>query len=416
MMVRMKKIDLHNYIQTKFDYLMERCEKRRNDKDFVAYKIPYTPVELVDEILDAVPPIKEKKFDVRIGVFYTIEIAFNLLHRGFTDVIVIVGEQDDVIEESCAKVGAKYKVINIDEEQNMPKFDVTVGNPPYQGNAQLHQRFFNMAVDITKPGGVVGFLQPATPYLNKKDNDVIYKHHELMKENLKQYKVNAWLFNPNLYFTEANIGNILSVTILKKVKDDSTISSLTYDFNGKQQIFNNISLEDITIHGEEPKIVASIKSKIIAWIAHHNSLDDIIGGDVKEYFCRLGQVRGNISGTGSHTLTNNSFFKNDFFTLVTGKINDNVSLWNADNEHEFGIFCNTQEEANNVYGYCTTKFTQFALSLSKFTTNNHRGELKTVPVVDFSIYWTDEKLFELFNLSQPEINFINSFIGDFYDK
>ena len=49
------------------------------------------------------------------------------------------------------------------------KFDAIVGNPPYKGKAALHQQFFNKAVDLVKDGGTVSFIQPATPYFNKKE-------------------------------------------------------------------------------------------------------------------------------------------------------------------------------------------------------------------------------------------------------
>jgi len=48
------------------------------------------------------------------------------------------------------------------------KFDVIVGNPPYQGNAELHQKIFNLSVNLLNDGGDLSFIQPALPIHNKK--------------------------------------------------------------------------------------------------------------------------------------------------------------------------------------------------------------------------------------------------------
>jgi len=397
--------------------LMKNFENLRNEKVFVESAIPYTPKSLIDKIFNNIPPIKNKKFDTNIGVIYTVEMAFWLARCGFTNITMLIGEQDQKMQKICTNANIKYRIINVTEDtKNMPKFDVVVGNPPYNGNAQLHQRFFNLSVDtLIKNDGVVAFLQPATPYLNKKSDIGKFKHHEQMKEYIKQYETTAWLFSPNMYFSEADIGNILSVTILKKTKSNEEISTVTYDFNGEQKTFNDIALEDISIHGNKPEIVNSIRHKIEKYIKLNGSLNDIIGNKNKPFLCRLGKIRGDISGRNSSTNCTEPFFKNSFFTLVSKRkelhIYDSVDY----ETDEFSIGCSTREEAENVYTYCTTKFTQFALSLLKFTTNNHRGELKSIPVVDFADVWTDKKLFDLFELTQDEIDFINEFIGDFYE-
>jgi hypothetical protein len=43
------------------------------------------------------------------------------------------------------------------------------------------------------------------------------------------------------------------------------------------------------------------------------------------------------------------------------------------------------------------------------------GELKAVPYMDFSQEWTDEKLYKYFKLSKEEVQFIESYIGDWYE-
>jgi site-specific DNA-methyltransferase (adenine-specific) len=63
-----------------------------------------------------------------------------------------------------------------------------------------------------------------------------------------------------------------------------------------------------------------------------------------------------------------------------------------------------------------TKFARFCLSIYKNGANLNSGELKLVPFIDPTIQWTDEMLFQHFELTQEEINFINEFIGDWYQR
>jgi len=57
-----------------------------------------------------------------------------------------------------------------------------------------------------------------------------------------------------------------------------------------------------------------------------------------------------------------------------------------------------------------TKFFRFLMSLIKNTQNISRGVYAFVPVQDLSKPWTDEELYKKYDLSQEEIDFIESMI------
>jgi len=42
------------------------------------------------------------------------------------------------------------------------------------------------------------------------------------------------------------------------------------------------------------------------------------------------------------------------------------------------------------------------------------GEMELIPWLDFSVEWTDEKLYKEFNLTEKEIEFINKHIVKYY--
>jgi len=374
----------------------------------------YTPKELIEEIFNKINDKMTIPIDRKICVWYSIEIALYMVRKGYDDITLVVLEHNKVIAKLCEIFDIKYQLID-NGNTYMPKFDVVIGNPPYKGTGQLHQQFFNLAVDLVKDGGIVAFLQPATPYLENKEKIKKFARTEKMKENIRRYETEVWMFNPNMYVFDADIGNILAVSILKKtLSGDETVSKVTYDFNGESKTFSNIPLEDITIHGSGPLVVKSIRKKILKFIKQNESLNSIVDGEEKPYLCRLGKIRGDISGRNIKKASTEPFFKDSFFTLVAKERGLHVYRTEDYDYDGFVIYCDTLEQANNVYDYCTTKFVQFAISLSKITFSNHRGELNTVPLLDFNTTWTDEKLFKLFDLSDEEIDFINDFIGDFY--
>ncbi len=69
-----------------------------------------------------------------------------------------------------------------------------------------------------------------------------------------------------------------------------------------------------------------------------------------------------------------------------------------------------QETAENVISYTQTKFFHFLLSLVKITQNTMKKAYRSVPMQDFSKPWTDEELYQKYGLTQDEIAFIESMV------
>ena len=75
----------------------------------------------------------------------------------------------------------------------------------------------------------------------------------------------------------------------------------------------------------------------------------------------------------------------------------------------FGPFEN-EETMNNVYSYTQTKFFHFLLSLKKITQDATSKVYGFIPIQDFKQSWNDEKLYRKYNLTKEEITFIESMI------
>lgn len=70
----------------------------------------------------------------------------------------------------------------------------------------------------------------------------------------------------------------------------------------------------------------------------------------------------------------------------------------------------TEKEAKNVISYVNTKFFRFLVMLVKHTQDALKRVYQFVPMQDFSETWTDEKLYKKYKLTKDEIAFIDSMI------
>lgn len=66
--------------------------------------------------------------------------------------------------------------------------------------------------------------------------------------------------------------------------------------------------------------------------------------------------------------------------------------------------------ANNLLSYLKTKFVRFVILLAISSINLSKFSFEFVPMQDFSKSWTDAELYAKYNLSQDEIDFIESMI------
>jgi site-specific DNA-methyltransferase (adenine-specific) len=76
-----------------------------------------------------------------------------------------------------------------------------------------------------------------------------------------------------------------------------------------------------------------------------------------------------------------------------------------------GVF-ETQTEAENFSQYLQTRFVRFLIALRKNTQHLTQSRFAFVPAFNFSNLYTDEKLYKHFNITQSEILFIDSIVRE----
>lgn len=73
----------------------------------------------------------------------------------------------------------------------------------------------------------------------------------------------------------------------------------------------------------------------------------------------------------------------------------------------------TEKEAINCYNYLSTKFARFLLLQSISSINISKDKFVFVPIQDFKREWTDELLYEKYELTNEETDFIESMIRSY---
>ena len=74
----------------------------------------------------------------------------------------------------------------------------------------------------------------------------------------------------------------------------------------------------------------------------------------------------------------------------------------------------THNEAENFIKYLKTDICRFALSIYKNNSQLDRGELKSIPWLDFSETIEEKELIKKINITDSEIEFIKSKISKYY--
>ena len=74
--------------------------------------------------------------------------------------------------------------------------------------------------------------------------------------------------------------------------------------------------------------------------------------------------------------------------------------------------CSSEIEARNLAAYMRTRFVRFLVSLRKITQNITRDSYKFVPLLPMNQVWTDDDLWQRYNITLDEVEFIKSLIAE----
>lgn len=378
---------------------------RKNYADKFMYQQPETPLELIEEITGQLGVSANQS----ILVLFTVEWALYLQEVGYNNVCV-ASNGDAVIESLCKKLGLKYQDIS-EIEKNKMKFDVVVGNPPYQdkvGNenstssADLASRFVLLSLSI---GSIVALVIPsdwAGPNKsilkktlfssNKLTHLCLYKDKWF---NVKKHTC-CIMYDAN-YNGDCKVTDISGNTILLDLSSVDCISLTNVETLFLQKFANcKKSLADRWIHGSlylNNVVETNSGVEFVAAVGKKTESVKTITIDPQQESTGLGLHKVVLPGVGDN-----------------GKIG-NIKLSNPNQVGGHSVvFLTTQSDAEsvNLKTYLETKFVRFLIKSIKKSTPNSKSVFKNIPDINVTRPWTDAEVYAYFELTQDEINLVEA--------
>jgi len=375
-----------------------------------------TPQEIISDMVGLVDDIEHKT----ILVLFNAEIVENLIHSKKLQKENITFACDKEAEITARYIKEIYGVDYILFGQNIKdvektfdnvkktiKFDLCLSNPPYNGGIDLKilQALMNDGGEESVAKEYI-IVHPSTWLLDQKNKNNLYINiKNMLSGKLKSVK----FFNGNLVF---GIGLFVPCVISHIVINNSYPNTKVNLFDEEFTV-NDIS--DITKFGKSwvsivkpfmNEIEKIIKKDGHVWL-HRIKVDN------NRISCQLARVRGhvNISSNARH----DEMVSDDFYTMLPRNAEEIYGIRKALDQRGGPSFeFNSTIERDNFINYLKSDFARFCFSLLKNKSDVDCGELTTIPWLDFTQSWDDEKLFKHFDINQETQDYIKNFLPDYY--
>ena len=342
-------------------------------------------------------------------------------------------------------------VDSISKGDEMMKFDVVIGNPPYQEQTEgtSDKPIYNYMMDAAEEvADKVCLITPARFLFNAGKTPKAWNQKKL---NDPHFKVNYYEQDSSKIFSNTDIKGGIAITYRDNSKNFGEIGTFT-SFSELNSIYHKV-----VGHNLFTNIVSIIflqnKFNLETLYLNHPECVAIIGSNGKEkrlttaIFSQLPlftetqinksdiKILGLINNQRVYKYIHESYLDKhdnlDYYKVILPKANGSGAIGEVlstplvgeplvgytQSFISFGKFT-TRVEAESCMKYIKSKFTRALLGTLKITQDNNRETWNNVPIQDFTsnsdIDWSqsieniDKQLYKKYNLSQDEIDFIES--------
>lgn len=385
---------------------------------------------LVDEMLDKLPKeiwVSDTStfLDPAMGGGqFVIEIERRLHEVGHSDENIssrVFGYEKNILVVNTVvsknKLLGQYSVADFLSKETNMKFDVVVGNPPFQdGNrkdeaSKLWPQFVKNSYEISADNGFIAMICPnnwmqPTADIGKGDSKKsvnifsdIFKKNNLLYANIDSNNLQKTFFQ--------GVGSTFSYFILQRCAYTGSTTLLTE----QGEIVIDISEIDCL-----PKITTqhslSIMKKMTGVPFSFIDQNHRLNGDEQPE--QTDEFKYKIFHTNKK---NGTFWFGKKMSQYMNKPKVLISLSGIykpiyDDSNGFSnmclaLPCSTKSEAEHAVVVLSSKLYKFWVEMQKFSGFNPRKTILQLPAVNLNKLWSDEDIFKEFGLTQDEIDYIS---------
>ena len=398
-----------------FDLHLSAIEQLRvKSPDKFVYEQPVTPQNLINDVMSHI----RVDSSASILVLFTVEWALYLRKIGFVDVTV-AADNDPIIANACLVFGLKYQDIS-DVEKNNMKFDVVVGNPPYQDpqtpSRKVWVEILLKSFNLVNRNGILCMITPNS-WIVRPDGQKFKKVSKLFSDHQLKF-VN--LVDPNSYFAVGEDIGYWIVEATPRYKPTIVYAEWNGICESKEIDFCGEKIE----FSDSDKLKRSIINKVLhssnermpfeSELSSDRGIDQLIADNVisktkteefsQELFWTASQIyytTYQISKPGIRLVLNRSgyFFKegqDDKYMPIKQDIAIGIG--------GYGLPFSSVEEAEHARKLLSSKIIRLFVEGQK--TSGFNTALTKLPKFDLTI--TLEELSDYFNLTQEELDYIEA--------
>jgi len=314
------------------------------------------------------------------------------------------------------------------------KFNVIVGNPPYQEGGRddqankLWPQFVKKAYDVVEDNGHVamitpnGWMQPTADIGKGTGKNALSIFNDIFKKN---NLIVANIDSDNIRETHfKGVGSTFSYYLFQKASYSGGTEFITPTGSVQIDISNIDSLPKVTSK-ESLSIVKKMVGAPFMFCDQNHGLNGF-EGDSQGTVTVIKKIKGvdtaidhRLQYTIYHTNKNNGTYwfgenLNPYASapkVIISLSGTYLPVFNNTTGFSnmcLAVICKTDEEAKRAQYILSSKLYKFWVDMQKFSGFNPRKLILTLPKLSLTKDWTDAKIYQHFGLTQDEIDYVES--------